>query len=82
MLHGLRDIGYWQDVGCCLQTFMEEKLFSLRQGIHLHVFDAVIRFNHVLGLGSCCVMLSLVTSYCILPWSVISSPQTVVKSTV
>lgn len=31
--------GYWQDGGCCLQTFMQEKLFGLRQGVHLHVYD-------------------------------------------
>lgn len=44
--------GYWQDAGCCLRTFMLEKLFGLRQGIHLHVFDAVLRSIHTVGLGS------------------------------
>lgn len=39
---------YWQDVICCLQTFVEGKLFGQRREIHLHVFDAV-RLFHMLG---------------------------------
>lgn len=46
--------GYWQDVGCCLQTFMQEKLFGLRRGIHPHVCDAVFRLIHMFGRGHLC----------------------------
>lgn len=31
---------------------MQEKLFGLRHGIHLHVFDVVLRLIHMLGLRS------------------------------
>lgn len=44
--------GYWQDVGCCLPTFMQEMVFGLRGGRHLHVFDALLRLIHMSGLGS------------------------------
>lgn len=43
---------YWQDIGCSEQTFMQEKQFGLRQNTHLHVFDAMLRLIHKLGLGS------------------------------
>lgn len=42
---------YWQDIVCCLQTFMQEKPFGLRQGIHLHVHDAALQLIIALGRG-------------------------------
>lgn len=52
---------YWQDGGCCLQTFMQEKLFGLRQGVHLHVYDAVFLSIHMSGWGRLCITLTTLT---------------------
>ena len=50
LMFGLGD--NWQNVGCCLRTFMQERLFGPRRGIHLHVFDAALRLVRMSGLGS------------------------------
>lgn len=58
----------------CLQTFMQEKLFGQRQGIHLHVFDAV-RVFRMLGWRQLCEAVfrrSNISWHIILGWKMIS----------